>query len=196
MRPPFAQGETLVEFFKGLVDEALERQHQSAHELTRFYLVHLLATRTRTDGVPPAAAQEALALRFARALESSGARRRADLRGLADDALFVAGFFSDSLARALVDVEYYAALGGYAYQQLSAAEDTLAPAFAELGSRFLGFADVLTEISEQSAMTSDTNLLRLYERWLAHDSGRNTERLLRRGVLPSLGARQARSRLH
>jgi hypothetical protein len=194
MRPPFAQGETLVEFFKGLVDEALERQHQPAHELTRFYLVQLLATRTRTDG-GSGDAEEALALRLARALESGGARQRAELRGVADDALFVAGFFSDSLARALVDVEYYAALGGCAYQHLSATPDTLAPAFAELGSRFLGFADVLTEISEQSSLTSDTNLLRLYERWLAHDSRRGTERLLRRGVLPSAAARATRGRL-
>ena len=51
---------------------------------------------------------------------------------------FVSGFFSDSLCRSAVDVDYYASLGGYAYQQLSTLDSgSLAPAFDELGRRFL-----------------------------------------------------------
>jgi hypothetical protein len=196
MRPDLVKSETLTEFFMCLVDEALTHQGLTALDLTRYYLVQLLAGRARVDRVAAASQPEPLALWFARALDSAGARKRAELRGLADHALFVSGFFSDSLARSVVDVDYYASLGGYAYQHLSALEsDTLSPAFAELGRRFLAFADVLTEVSEQSGLTNDSDLLRLYERWVAHGSGRNSDRLRRRGITPSIQAVHARRRL-
>ena len=128
---------------------------------------------------------EPLALKYARAIEEGGSRQRAALRDLADYALFVAGFFSDSLARQVVDVDYYASLGGQAYKCLASFEsDTLSPAYRELGGHFLGFADVLTEISEQSGLTSDRDLLRLYERWLSSGSRQAMARLTGRGVAP------------
>jgi hypothetical protein len=194
MRPELVPYKDLVEFFKGLVDRAVTHQHLQALDLTRYYLVQLLAGRARAEAA--ADAMEPLALWLARAIESSGLRQRAELRELADHALFTSGFFSDSLARHVVDVDYYASVGGYAYQHLGASEcDTLAPAYAELGRRFHAFADVLTEVSEQSALTSDSNLLRLYERWVRHGSRRNGERLLRQGIAPTLDAVRASTRL-
>lgn len=187
MRPELVKNESLVEYFKDLVDEALEHQRQSALDLTRYYLVQLLAAQTRRD---PAAADagsgdEPLALRYARALEAVGLHKRLELRGLADYSLFISGFFSDSLARRVVDVEYFAALGGHAYQCLASLEsDTLSPVYGELGRRFLAFADVLTEVSEHSGLTSDRDLLRLYERWMQFGSVRNRERLARCGITP------------
>jgi hypothetical protein len=197
MDPELVRRESLVEFFQSLVDDALTHQGLRALDLTRYYIVQLLAARTRRDGdAGSRASEEPLALWYARAVESGGSRQRAELRGLADHALFVSGFFSDSLSRSVVDVEYYASFGGYAYQQLSALEtDSLAPAFAELGRRFLAFADVLTEVSEQSALTSDRDLLRLYERWIQYGSRRNGERLLRRGITPSSQAVQGRGKV-
>jgi hypothetical protein len=193
MRPELVRSESLVEFFGSLIDEALTHQRLKALELTRYYLVQLLARRSRLPGDgPDAREEEPLALRLGRAIDAGGRRQRTELRDLADHTLFVSGFFSDSLARSVVDVDYYASLGGYCYQKLSAYEgETLAPAFAELGRRFLSFADVLTEVSEQSGVTSDRDLLRLYERWIQYSSPRNTERLLRRGIVPSGQAVQA-----
>jgi hypothetical protein len=192
MRPELVQAETLVEFFHRLVLQALARQQVRVLDLTRYYLVQLLASRARISDTHTGAGRgdEPLALRYARAIESAGSRQRAELRGLADDALFVSGFFSDSLARRVVDMDYYASLGGHAYQHLSALDtDTLAPTFAELAQRFLACAEVLAEVSEQSSLTSDTDLLRLYERWVFHGSSRNTERLIRRGIAPVPQAR-------
>jgi hypothetical protein len=199
MRPDVVTSESLFEFFKCLVDRAMSHQGLRALDLTQFYLVQLLAGRARSVGPSSDAGRgdEPLALWFARALEAGGAAQRAELRGLADHALFVSGFFSDRLARGLVDLDYYASLGGHAYQQLGTQEgDTLAPAFAELGERFLTFSDVLAEVSEESGLTSDRDLLRLYERWVSHGSRRNQERLARHGIVPSGQAREAARRLH
>ncbi len=112
MRPELVQGETLIEFFQRLVEQALNRQHVDVLDLTRYYLVQLLASRARIGPTPVGSAldEEPLALWFARAIESGGSKQRAELRGLADHALFVSGFFSDSLNRRVVDVDYYASL--------------------------------------------------------------------------------------
>jgi hypothetical protein len=195
MGPELVKSESLVEYFRCLVDQALTHQGVRSLDLTRYYLVQLLAGRARLD-VASSRDAEPLALWYARAQEAGGTLQRAELRGLADHALFISGFFSDSLAASVVDVDYYASFGGYAYQQLSGWEfDSLAPAYAELGRGFLAFADVLTEVSEQSGLTGDRDLLRLYERWIQFGAPRHAERLAKHGVSPVAQARQAKLRL-
>lgn len=193
MAEPLVRRETPAEYFKELVQAALLRQRVQAGELTAFYVVNLLTTfihlgRELLAGLD----EEALALQLNRALETGGASRRHALRVLGDASLFVAGFFPDSLNRKLVDVDYYATLGGYAYGSLSRADsETFAPVFAELASGFLGFVDVLAEVSERCAITTNADLLRLYEKWLRTGSRRNGQLLVERGIVPnaSIGSR-------
>ena len=193
---PVVHEQTVVEYFRDLVEEALARQGLQTLDLTRYYLVQLLSGFARVSTETDCSSDEPLVVRLARALDAAGVHQRSALRRLADHALFVSGFFSDSLARSAVDIDYYATLGGYAYQQLSQWEsDSLAPAYAELGGRFLAFADVLGDVSEQSAMASDSSLLRLYERWVTFGSARHGERLLRKGILPTPEAVRARQRV-
>lgn len=176
------QRESPVAFFKELVDDALAHQQVAAAELTEFYVVNLLARFIER----PAPDAEPLALQLARALEGGGTGQRATLRQIGDLSLFVSGFFSDSLRRKLVDVDYYVQIGGYAYGSLSRAEaDTLAPAFAELAAKFVAFVDVLGEVSERTSCASNTDLLRLYEKWLQTGSRRSGQLLVERGVLPN-----------
>ena len=181
------RNQTPTEYFKELVEAALVRQRLQAGELTAFYVVNLLTTFIHLGGeLRTSLDDEPLALQFGRALERGGASRRHALRVLGDVSLFVAGFFPDSLNRKLVDLDYYAALGGYAYGSLSQVErDTFAPVFAELAESFLGFVDVLTEVSERSAITTNTDLLRLYEKWLRTGSRRNGQLLVERGIVPN-----------
>jgi hypothetical protein len=180
--------ESAVEYFKQLVDEALAHQRVAAQELTAFYVVQLLAgylqQREGEDSDEP------LALKLARALEAGGFQQRTTLRQIGDTSLFVSGFFSDSLRRKLVDVEYYVSIGGYAYNALSRQEtDALSPVFAELADKFGGFVDVLSEVSERSACSSNSDLLRLYERWLKTGSSRSSQLLIERGVVPNASIR-------
>ena len=82
------------------------------------------------------------------ALDSSGLRQRTTLKQIGDASLFVSGFFSDSFRRKLVDVDYYATIGGQAYAALSRHEnEAFSSAFAELARKFAAFVDVLTEVA-------------------------------------------------
>ena len=181
--------ESAVEYFKELVEAALANQKIVASELTSFYVVQLLAgflERRNDDDAP-------LSVRLARALESGGTPQRTSLKQIGDASLFISGFFSDSLRRKLVDIDYYASIGGCAYSALSRDEhDTFSPAFAELARRFIEFADVLSEVSERSSCTTNGDLLRLYERWLRTGSTRSGQLLVERGVVPNLSLRATR----
>jgi hypothetical protein len=184
--------ESAVEYFKELVDGALEHQGLRANELTSFYVVHLLTGFIeRRAGEHPD--DEPLGIQLSRALESGGFEQRATLKQVGDVSLFVSGFFADSLRRKLVDVDYYASIGGVAYQALSRYEtDTFSPVFAELAAKFVAFVDVLSEVSERSSCASNTDLLRLYERWLKTGSRHSGQLLVQRGVVPNSSLKSTR----
>lgn len=185
--------ETPVEYFKDLVESAVARQRLEVGSLTSYYLVNLLCGFVRLERNGAATLDdEPLALRLAQALESGGVEQRARLRSLGDLSLFVSGFFSDSLNRKPVDVDYYVSMGEYAYGSLSRFEEaSLASIFGELASKFCSMADVLADVSERSALTSNADLLRLYERWLRTGSRRDSQLLVEQGIVPnaSIGSR-------
>jgi hypothetical protein len=56
--------------------------------------------------------------------------------------------------------------------------------FEELAAKFPALVDVLTEVSERAGLTSNADLLRLYEKWLKTGSRRSAELLASRGILP------------
>ena len=92
-----------------------------------------------------------------------------------------------------MDVDYYVSIGGCAYNALRRHEtDALSPVFAELADNFIRFVDVVSEVSERSACVSNTDLLRLYERWLKTGSPRSGHLLLERGVVPSASPKSVR----
>jgi hypothetical protein len=192
MERSLLEDQTPAEYFREQVTAALTRQHLRAGDLTTYYLVNLLCRfvrpeerATREDRVP-------LALRLGRALESGGAEQRERLRQLGDFSLFVSGFFSDSLQRRAVDVDYYVSMGEYAYSSLSRRDaDTLVEVFRELAGKFVGFMEVLSDVSERTAVSSSGDVLRLYEKWLRTGSPRTGQQLIDRGIVPndSIGSR-------
>jgi hypothetical protein len=187
------QQTSAVEYFKELVDCAIAHQGLAAKELTAFYVVNLLASFVQRPTAESGDDDTPLAFRLAQAFECGGLQQRTHLRRIGDVSLFVSGFFGDSLNRKLVDVDYYASIGGCAYHALSRFEaDTLSPAFAELGEKFIDFVDVLGEVSERTFCGSNADILRLYERWLKTASRRSGQRLVERGVVPNASIRSMR----
>jgi hypothetical protein len=185
--------ESAVEYFKELVDGALTHQGLATQELTAFYVVQLLTSFLQRPASGDADDRMPLAVRLAQALDSGGVRQRESLRQIGDVSLFISGFFSDSLHRKLVDVDYYVSIGGCAYNALSRVEtDTFSSVFAELGEKFVGFVDVLSEVSERTSCASNADLLRLYERWLKTGSRRSGQLLAERGVVPNASIRSTR----
>ena len=184
------RSESPTEFFRELVEAAMHNQRVSAHELTSYYVVNLLAGFVHD---PQAAGDdEPLGPRLARALQAAGASQRDALRKVGDQSLFISGFFSDSLNRSLVDVDYYIHLGECAYRSLARHGDrALGDVFDELSGKFATFVDVLGEGRERTSLSSNADLLRLYEKWLRTGSRRSGDLLASRGIAPnaSIGGR-------
>jgi hypothetical protein len=192
MDRPLLREQAPAEYFKELVDSALARQHVQAGDLTTYYLVNLLCQFVRPEARASDRDGEPLAIRLTRALQTGGSEQRAQLRSLGDFSLFMSGFFSDSLRRRTIDVDYYVSMGEYAYGSLSRRdEDAFAEVFGELARKFVGYMDVLADISERTAITSSADLLRLYEKWLRTGSSRDGKKLIDRGIVPnaSIGKR-------
>jgi hypothetical protein len=193
MERPLVGAQAPGEYFKELVESALARQHVQAADLTAYYLVNLLCQFVRPDARNGFACDdEPLAFRLGRALETGGSEQWAQLRSLGDFSLFMSGFFPDSFRRRTVDVDYYVSMGEYAYGSLSRRdEDAFSEVFGELARKFVGFTDVLADVSERTGQTSSTDLLRLYEKWMRTGSSRDGQKLIDRGIVPngSIGKR-------
>lgn len=186
MAEAIVRNESPVEYFRELVESAMKRQHLAARELTSFYLVNLLAGFVHFDRSAAPGEEDALGVRFVKALQTAGVRQRDELRQVGDLSLFISGFFADSLTRSLVDIDYYMQLGEYAYGSLARQGDgTFGDVFDELSGKFAAFADVLGEVSERTALTSNADLLRLYEKWLRTRSRRRGDLLVSRGIVPN-----------
>ncbi|HEX5474583.1 MAG TPA: hypothetical protein VFX12_07995 [Vicinamibacterales bacterium] len=193
MNDPLLRAQSPTEYFREEVGSALARQHLHAHEFTEYYLVNLLCAFVRPDRrAAHGEDSEPLALRLGRALDSGGLEQRLRLRSLGDFSLFTSGFFSDSLTRRLVDVDYYVSMGEYAYGSLSRRDgDNFGQVFGELAEKFVGFMDVLSDISERTGLGTHGDLLRTYEKWLRTGSVRAGQHLIERGIVPnsSIGSR-------
>ena len=176
--------ESPTEYFRELVESAMQHQQLSVGSVTSFYVVNLLAGFAHVGGAPGGDEDLPLGVRLAKALQSPGSQRDG-LRRVGDTSLFISGFFSDSLARSLVDVDYYINLGERAYGSLARQGDgTFGEVFEELSSKFPAMVDVLAEVSERSALTSNSDLLRLYEKWLRTGSRRSGTLLASQGIVP------------
>jgi len=189
--------ESLAEYFRDLLEGAMDRQRSPLDQVTEFYLVDLLARFTdatalyveKPDG---SLEEEPLALQLQKALEGSREEKVAALRKLGDSSLYVAGFFGDSLQHRLVDLDYYIAMGGTAYGALAnmTRARPVAGAFGslyeELCQKFTTIVDLFNEVSERVAVTTNRGVVRLYERWVKTGSERLTRLLAEQGVVPSL----------
>lgn len=184
------------EYFRQSVTTAMEHQRVAASEEAAYYLVGLLTDFVRTDALFERTADgvmlKPLAGWLSDAMSASGTeQRQSALRRLGDMALFISGVFANSLNRKLVDIDYYIAMGGTAYGCLSGyargslGHRALGPVFDELAGNFVDFVDVLSEVSDQTHLGSDTDLLRVYEVWIRTGSRRAARKLRRQGLQPS-----------
>ncbi len=187
---------SLQEFFRDSVDQAMQRQGLRADDHTAYYVVNVLTLFARSDvlyektqsglGLKP------LALMLAEAAETPSPQERSFvLQRVGDISLFIAGFFSEGLARHIVDVDYYVNIGGGAYNSLSLQVrgtprgQAFGPVFAELACKFKRFVDVLNDVRDAAQANDDQDVLRLYEIWLRTGSQRAENLLRGLGIEPN-----------
>jgi hypothetical protein len=185
----------LREFFKDALHGALEKRRLEVEDQTEHYVVNVLTLFSRSEALYETTSEgrrlKPLVVMLSEALEarSEGDRNRG-LQRLGDVSLFIAGFFAQSFARKLIDIDYHIAMGGRAYAALAEAMSrgkgrVLGQVFNELANNFQPMVDVLNEVSETSYKHSDKDILRLYEVYLKTGSRRCYEILKRLGVEPT-----------
>lgn len=190
---PIVEPGNLRHFFQESVCDAMTNQHLKADEHTVVYLVNLLVhftdARNLFHNSPDGPVIKPLAVHLAEAAQAPSRHAQVGaLRELGDMALFLAGLFGERLERSLVDIDYYIAMGGGAYESLadmtSAAghEAALQVVFTELGENFRAFVEIFTEVGDQAATPRQADILRLYEQWLKFGSPRARQRLMKLGV--------------
>lgn len=179
------------QYFETVVDSALKERKVNTFPLARDYLVTILSFYVPAgnlfDEVNESGkrSQSMLAEALLSALNSEQNERAAKLKRMADRALYIAGFFADSLNRKLVDVDYYQEMGSTAYALLAenTREDLAAKVYREYATRFLAFMEVLSVIADQAKVNDEQNILRLYETYARTGSDLARERLLERGLI-------------
>ena len=189
----------LRDYFRTSIDEVIVEQGVDLDPHATHYVVNMMTLFARSEefceddgdrfGVRP------LAIMLADAADApSQEHRNQTLQRIGDVALFIAGFFADSLANRPVDVDYYIYMGENAYGSLSEEVrgtfrgNAFADIYRELALKFQLLIDVLNEVRAAGCTGSDADLLRTYEVWRKTGSKR-AERLLRQqGVVPISGA--------
>ena len=190
---PLVAVTNLREFFHDSVQAALRKQRVDVDDHTEHYVVNILTMFARSeelyDTTPEGVRLKPLAHMLADASEASSAQQRDEaLRRLGDVSLFVAGFFAQSFARKLIDIDYHIAMGGRAYGTLadnlrgSIRGQAFAAVFLELAQKFQRLVDVLNDVAEMAHTHTDRDILRLYEIWLKTGSPRAFAILQRLGV--------------
>ena len=111
------------------------------------------------------------------------------LKLIGDRALYVAGFFAESVERSLVDIEYYVSMGKSAYTGAAGVSQArrraeLTHTFGQLAQKFSRLVDVLNHVAATSQGRSgrDTDLLKLYDRYARTKNERTRKILEDRGL--------------
>ena len=189
----------LRDYFRQSIDAAIDKQGVAVDPHATHYVVNLLTIFARSEdlyedhgdsyGLKP------LAIMMADSLDAATAEQRNfALQRIGDVSLFIAGFFADSLAHKLVDLDYYIYMGGNAYGSLSdeirgtTRGRALADVYRELARKFQLVVDILNEVRDGARRSSDLNLLRTYEVWLKTGSKRAEALLREHGVVPISGS--------
>jgi len=180
----------------------LRKQRVDVDDHTEHYVVNILTMFARSEELYDITSEgvrlKPLAHMLADAAEAPSAQQRDEtLRRLGDVSLFVAGFFAQSFARKLIDIDYHIAMGGRAYGTLAdnlrgtMRGQAFAAVFLELAQKFQRLVDVLNDVAEMAHTHTDRDILRLYEIWLKTGSPRAFAILQRLGVAPvAQGARK------
>jgi hypothetical protein len=185
----------LREFFHDAMQAALNKQRVAVDQHTEHYIVNILTQFARSEELYEHTCEgirlKPLAHMLADAVAAQTAQQREQaLRRLGDVSLFIAGFFAQSFARRLVDIDYHIAMGGRAYGTLadtarvSIRGQAFAAIFSELAHKFQRLVDVLNEVAEMAHTHSDRDILRLYEIWLKTGSRRAFGLLQKLGLAP------------
>lgn len=178
------------DYFHEALENAFRHLRIEASLLSKTYLVDLLhfymlaKNLFNVDEETGRAKRETLAETYLKAQNLPPVQKREVLKKLGDTSLYISGYFGDSLNRKIVDIDYYAEMGGAAYGSLSkiTSDERLSLVYTDFATRFLDFVDALTFMSQETLVQSNEDLLRLYDRYVSTGSRLAEEQLRQKGV--------------
>ncbi len=174
-----------LEFFRDLVLTALKNQEVSVDPDVEYYLVAVLTKYMQAENLQKLS-DDPLAIVYHKAMHAGIQERTQLLKEIGDFSLYISGFFSDSLNRKLIDIDYYMTMGGQAYKLISRtfAKSIMSNLFIDLSDRFPTFTDIFAEVSDSAFAHNNRDVLRLYEKWLLTRSERLANLLKKEGLIP------------
>lgn len=189
---------SLEDFFRDEVHAVCRKQNLQLEGPVASYVSQLLVRFSQSSSfieqhLPSGdkSKEPVLALLWLEGLQKSPSEQLTQMQYLGDVALFTSGFFGERIERSLLDRDYYMAMGGQAYQQVSSLQQVLRSdaavreLFLKLSQSFPHAVSVLEEISLRSTATQTHGLLRVYERWLKNHDHKARRVLQENGVIPS-----------
>ena len=191
---------SLTAYFHERLGEVRQNQNFDSTETSEFYVVNMLETFSNTEKLYPVDSegkrqQEALATILHRAVLGSPNEQVSNYRRLGDMALFVAGFFAESLRRGAVGLGYYIDMGQGAYSALAGSGrgrdgKVFRELFEELADTFANWVEVLRELSLEIGLTQPMAAMpdsELFERWTRLQGPQAealADSLIARGMMP------------
>ena len=181
-----ASSANLFDYFHDHVRRAARKRDLRVSEDTTLYLVTLLESRARADR--PAPIESTLAELHGRAANSSPAEQARTYRELGDRSLYMLGYFSDHIDTQIVGPAYYADMGAAAYDRVDTLfkllfADAFGPVFRELARSFSQCVRVISDVRQAHLPNKPTDIVSVYERWLATGDEVLAERLREGGLI-------------
>lgn len=195
----------LGDYFEGEVKDTARKQGLSVSPFASSYLAKMLTrfadarsylAQRHSDEDKKTQEIPTLALLWLEGFSKTVVEQLNQYQYLGDVALFTSGYFGERLDRSLVDMDYYMAMGGRAYERAGKLRESIQAertvnVFFELSGQFQGFVEVVAEISDRTLLANDKDLLKLYEKWCRTDSERIRRMLAENGVIAQKGGTEA-----
>jgi hypothetical protein len=163
------------EYFRETLQRTLQKQGLALTDTAQVYVVNLLTEFARSENVF-AGTERGERFGFVdllqRAQDSEPQEALRIYKHMGDSSLYLTGFFSESVERSSVPVDYYVSMGGSAYDAVARlmrpTAATSSALFSELASRFEELVELLCAMSlhgDQSRKLDDGRVLGLVDRY-------------------------------
>ena len=183
------------QYFTEVIDEGMEKTKFYPSQMARLYLIEIMEQFLSADNLFEKNDNQSdskenlstgtLAEMLLVATNQKQGIRINLLKKLGDTSLYMSGFLGDSLKYKIIDVDYYADIGCVAYQRLSKSiqDCSFQELYMEFATEFIKFMDLLTFFSHKSKLQNNTDLLRLYDKYIKTGSRLAKEVLETKGLI-------------
>lgn len=180
------------DFFRQTVQDAFAERRMPDSPLAKDYICTLLQHYIYTSNLFDIESENGrkqrstLAELYLNATSQQNGVRIDLLKKLGDVSLYISGYFGESLQRKIVDVDYYANMGGVAYATLSShvRDSHYRDVYLDFSQRFMDYVELLTLISKKTRVQNENNLLLLFDRFVTTGSEEASKSLIEKGFLP------------